>query len=270
MLRTPIDTVVEFGIFSYSLVGAGTAPTLQGETEMMTASKSAARLAALEHTLSNDRDVMTPEQVAEIERAIAKLNAALPVIDVAPAKTITSEVTSMLTERCMPYLVKMSCGHVESRLMRPATAGIPWSEGATVDNTRGATCKACREATVPATPVESTKVAAENAKRVAAGKPKMTAAEAKEFEMYSETNANIVEAACENGCEAYVDVFTFNRWIAQGFAVRKGEKATRITVWQKKQIRDAQTGEMKWIRTSRQVPVFCRCAVEPIKRRRAA
>jgi N-terminal domain of anti-restriction factor ArdC len=113
------------------------------------------------------------------------------------------------------------------------------------------------------TVAESPKVQAENAKRTASGRAKMTAEEAREFEMYSQKNAAIVEDGCENGCVAYEDIFTFKRWIAQGFVVRKGEKATRIEVPNFREIVDEKTGEKKRIRIGvRMVPVFCRCQVK--------
>lgn len=62
-------------------------------------------------------------------------------------------------------------------------------------------------------------------------RPAMTAEEAQSFSTFSITNAMIVAESFPCGCEPYEDVFTFNRWLAQGFAVQKGQKATKITVW---------------------------------------
>ncbi len=56
------------------------------------------------------------------------------------------ECRSLLTEKCERFQVRMACGHIEIRVMRPATAGIAWSQDAIVDNTKGAECKACRNA----------------------------------------------------------------------------------------------------------------------------
>jgi len=39
----------------------------------------------------------------------------------------------------------MGCGHIEFRKMREATAGIPWTPSAIVDNTHGGECAACRD-----------------------------------------------------------------------------------------------------------------------------
>lgn len=116
---------------------------------------------------------------------------------------------------------------------------------------------------------ESPKVAAENAKRAKAGKPKMTAEEARRFEMYSEKNAGIVEeAAADRGCEceAYVSIFTFNRWIAQGRVVKKGEKATFVQVPNFREVVDEKTGEKRKIKIGeRRVAVFCKCQTKKLE-----
>ena len=117
--------------------------------------------------------------------------------------------------------------------------------------------------------VESEKVKKENAKRAAEGRRKMTAKEAREFEMYSEKNAGIVEeAAADRGCEcvAYESIFTFNRWIAQGRVVMKGQKATMIEIPNFREIVDEATGEKKKIRIgSRRVAVFCKCQTKKLE-----
>lgn len=46
-------------------------------------------------------------------------------------------------ERTQVYQVRMSCGHIEQRRMRPATAGMPWSPTAVVQ--AGAKCACCRD-----------------------------------------------------------------------------------------------------------------------------
>jgi hypothetical protein len=56
-------------------------------------------------------------------------------------KTIT--VTSGFVAQVKPYRVRMTCGHVEIRKMREATAGIPWTETAEV-LAPYAQCAACR------------------------------------------------------------------------------------------------------------------------------
>jgi hypothetical protein len=122
--------------------------------------------------------------------------------------------------------------------------------------------------------VESPKVVAENAKRAKSGRPKMTAKEAREFEMYSEKNAGIVEeAAAERGCEcvAYESIFTFNRWIAQGRVVKKGEKATFIEVPNFREVVDEATGKTKKIKVgTRRAAVFCKCQTKKLEARAKA
>lgn len=113
---------------------------------------------------------------------------------------------------------------------------------------------------------ESPKVQAENAKRAAAGKPKMTAAEARTFDMYSERNAATAEDGCESGeCVAYESIFTFKRWIAQGRVVRKGQKATFVEMPKFADVIDKATGEKKKVRVgSIRVAVFCKCQTEKL------
>lgn len=60
----------------------------------------------------------------------------------------------------------------------------------------------------------------------------MSADTARRFDHFSIHNAVQAELACSEGtCRAYQDLFTFARWRAQGFSVRKGEKGTPITTW---------------------------------------
>lgn len=100
---------------------------------------------------------------------------------------------------------------------------------------------------------------------------KMTAAEAKTFQTYSVNNAARVEEVTneimECGCEAYVDVFTFNRWIAQGKVVRKGEKAIRIPVFVNASKRDDKTNEVKTFKVQKMVNVFCRHQVTDLPKK---
>ena len=49
-------------------------------------------------------------------------------------------------EKCHPYRVRMTCGHLETRMMREATAGMPWTSDAVVDAPT-AKCAACRNTT---------------------------------------------------------------------------------------------------------------------------
>lgn len=112
----------------------------------------------------------------------------------------------------------------------------------------------------------SPKVEAENAKRAAQGRRKMTAAEARDFEMYSERNAATAENGCETGeCVAYESIFTFNRWIAQGRVVKKGQKATFVEMPKFVEKIDEATGEKKKVRTGTiRVAVFCKCQTKAL------
>jgi len=98
-------------------------------------------------------------------------------------------------------------------------------------------------------------------------RPKMTAEQAQSFERFSLNNAAILAgAAAARGCEcqAYSDWFTYNRWVAQGQQVQRGEHGTKISTY----VHGVKTGddgkevEYKFPRTS---TVFCRHQVAPAK-----
>jgi N-terminal domain of anti-restriction factor ArdC len=56
--------------------------------------------------------------------------------------------------------------------------------------------------------------------------------EARRFDHFSVHNAIAAEAACPTlECRAYSDIFTFRRWLAQGYVVKKGERGTKVTTW---------------------------------------
>lgn len=58
------------------------------------------------------------------------------------------DIRSYFAERVKPYNVRMSCLHVEVRMMREATAGIPWIADEDKPRiTADAPCEACRKAT---------------------------------------------------------------------------------------------------------------------------
>lgn len=91
---------------------------------------------------------------------------------------------------------------------------------------------------------------------------KMTPAEAVTFDRESITNMVTAEQACPSGeCEAYQDIFTYNRWQALGHQVRKGEHGTKITVFVP--IKDKNTEQVRATRP-KLVVVFCRCQVDKI------
>lgn len=95
-------------------------------------------------------------------------------------------------------------------------------------------------------------------------RPKMTAEDARRFDRVSLMNAATVATALECGCIPYQDVFTFRRWIAQGFVVRKGEHGIKLPVLIEREIEDdgQQTRVQRLRRTS---AVFCRCQVKPLE-----
>lgn len=59
-----------------------------------------------------------------------------------------STPTSYFVARCQSYRVEMRCGHIETRMMREATAGIPWTPTATIKTDRRdcADCEAKEQA----------------------------------------------------------------------------------------------------------------------------
>lgn len=92
----------------------------------------------------------------------------------------------------------------------------------------------------------------------------MTAVEARTFGSFSAMNAAAIMHASTCGCEPYVDTYTFGRWIAQGYAVRKGEHGTRISVKHAIERKDKETGEVEQGERWGSAVVFCRCQVAPV------
>jgi antirestriction protein ArdC len=86
---------------------------------------------------------------------------------------------------------------------------------------------------------------------------KLTPEEARTFSRYSVANAGHVESALECGCEAYRDVFTYNRWRALGYQVQRGEKAIKIPVIVEREKED-ENGATSRARSFRTSAVFCR------------
>jgi len=92
----------------------------------------------------------------------------------------------------------------------------------------------------------------------------MTADQARDFGHFSVHNAVQAQMACPEGsCEAYSDIFTFRRWRAQGFVVRKGEKGTTVTTWIPK-TRNTENEEQNTKRRPKRAVLFCRHQVERI------
>ena len=110
-----------------------------------------------------------------------------------------------------------------------------------------------------------TTATARKGKRSKSTRPAMTAEQARTFGTGSVTNSMIIAMAFPCGCQAYENVFTFGRWIAQGFAVRKGEKGTHISVvyTQEKAPRDMEEPTETSQRWGTAV-VFCRHQVAVI------
>ena len=96
-------------------------------------------------------------------------------------------------------------------------------------------------------------------------KTRMTAEAARAFVGYSVANAVAVKARLTCGCEPYEDVYTFGRWIAQGYCVRKGEHAIKIPVVRTVE-KEGEDGETKLVRMFGNGAVFCRCQVAPTGR----
>ena len=53
---------------------------------------------------------------------------------------------------------------------------------------------------------------------------------AQSFHRYSPINAATVKMRLACGCEPYKDVFTYNRWLALGYQVQRGERSIKIPV----------------------------------------
>jgi hypothetical protein len=91
---------------------------------------------------------------------------------------------------------------------------------------------------------------------------KMTAQEARTFSTYSDENAAFVEESFDCSCQAYTDIFTYNRWKAQGMQVQKGQKAAKIKTYIPIMKEDDNGDEFVAYMKSRITSVFCRCQVK--------
>lgn len=92
---------------------------------------------------------------------------------------------------------------------------------------------------------------------------RLDAEDARQFNYFSIHNAVQAQLACLEGlCEAYKDIFTFRRWKAQGYFVRKGEKGTKITTWIPKIETDEEGKEKIVGKRPKVAVVFCRHQVE--------
>lgn len=95
---------------------------------------------------------------------------------------------------------------------------------------------------------------------------KMTAEQARTFERFSPVNAAVLLAtAQENGCNCapYSDWFTYNRWLAQGLQVQRGQRGVKLPTIVHKQIE--KDGKTEKISIKKTYAVFCRCQVAPAR-----
>jgi len=94
----------------------------------------------------------------------------------------------------------------------------------------------------------------------------MTAEEATTFTRHSIANAMLLIKAAESrgcGCKPYRDWYTYRRWLAQGYQVRKGEHGVRIGIivtTEQEEDGNKVTKSRPWGTT-----VFCRCQVDEKK-----
>ena len=96
-----------------------------------------------------------------------------------------------------------------------------------------------------------------------ARQPRMTADEARSFDRFSVANFSQVRSQLRCSCNPYEDVFTFGRWRAQGYHVRKGEHGIRFTTMVEHETeKNENTGETRVISRPWTAYVFCRCQVE--------
>jgi hypothetical protein len=82
---------------------------------------------------------------------------------------------------------------------------------------------------------------------------------AQSFNRYSSQNAATVKMRLACGCEPYRDVFTYNRWLAMGYQVQRGEHSIKIPVIVERENEDNET-----IKRLFKSHVFCRCQVKSI------
>jgi antirestriction protein ArdC len=89
---------------------------------------------------------------------------------------------------------------------------------------------------------------------------KYTPQTAQHFNRYSAMNVSTIKTKLECGCEPYKDVFTYARWQALGYQVKRGEHSIKIPVIIEKENEDGEA--IKRLFSSH---VFCRCQVKSIK-----
>ncbi len=93
----------------------------------------------------------------------------------------------------------------------------------------------------------------------------ISAEEARTFQHFSLHNAAQAQRACPEGtCQAYRDIFTYRRWRAQGYQVRRGEKGTAVTTWIAT-TRIGENDEPIVVRRPKRTVLFCRHQVAEAK-----
>jgi hypothetical protein len=94
--------------------------------------------------------------------------------------------------------------------------------------------------------------------------------EARRFDHFSVHNAVAAEAACPTlECRAYADIFTFGRWLAQGYGVKKGQQGAKVTTWISVPEPDDEDGRVVRRKRPKTAVVYCRHQVERHDGRRA-
>lgn len=96
-------------------------------------------------------------------------------------------------------------------------------------------------------------------------RPAMTAEEALEFPRKSLVNAVIVSHTLKCGCQPYRDVFTYRRWLAQGYQVRRGEHSIKLGIVKQVE-RETEDGDTEILKVFGNSHVFCRCQVDPVQK----
>lgn len=97
----------------------------------------------------------------------------------------------------------------------------------------------------------------------------ITPDEAMHFDGKSQTSIAILEkATAERGCSCrpYEDWFTFNRWMAFGKVVLKGQHGTKVPIVRATVKKDS-SGEDKIVKFPSTTTVFCRCQVHDLNNR---
>lgn len=89
----------------------------------------------------------------------------------------------------------------------------------------------------------------------------MTPEQATTFNRFSIYNALTVANSLPCGCVPYQDVFTYRRWLAQGYIVKKGEHGIKIPVIGTNIKHDDQTNTDTIRKYTTNSAVFCRCQV---------